>query len=377
MNRHGFFITICLCILTIEPTSAQESSWPLEERCATPAQAGAWSYDGTILATGYGGLHGISAAWDTPRVVARSGRNPSGVLSPNNRWYAVRKEHVIYAESYNHEHVIDAIQVYSTLDDNVVYSISWQNSWLNMWGYRELFWLDNEHILYERSEEFVHELEEIVILNPFDESTESWNAQIDVLDGGSGFYREFVQFPSPDFTRTVYYRYDSDRNLFYWALYDLTTGEELIKVETTDAVFSWLPDSSGYAAAITNDEKTKLMSYDRFGESAVILLELGSANIQSPQDMIFAPNGQLLAFRPSADTLYIADMQGQAIFNTCLSISTGFSWSPGSHQLSFLESGNGTQDVYVLDLDSWSYRAIARHIVLDNYRDRIIGWRED
>jgi hypothetical protein len=42
---------------------AQQSVWPLEDRCVVEADADAWTLNGTILLTGYGGVHAYNAAW--------------------------------------------------------------------------------------------------------------------------------------------------------------------------------------------------------------------------------------------------------------------------------------------------------------------------
>lgn len=250
----GYVLTVIFLMSFLIPSIVQENRWSFIEQCASYATMDAWSYEGTILATGYGGLHGIRADWETPRIVAHIRHHPNGRLSPDNRWYAGLEKQVFYSESFNHLHVTEAIQVYSTLDDNIVYSVPWQNSWLQMWGYREIFWLDNEHILYEYSEDFVHDLEELVSLNPFNETTSSWNASVDILDGGSGFRREYIQFPAPDFSRTIYYQYNAMQDRHYRALYNVQTSELLTEFQSpSGAMVSWLPDSSAFAIEITVD----------------------------------------------------------------------------------------------------------------------------
>ena len=365
------------------PAIAQEDGWSVDEQCASRASADNWSYNGTILATGYGGLHGINAAWETPRVVARIGRYPDGRLSPDNRWYAGLERQVIYAESFNHLHVIEAIHVYSTLDNTIVYSVPWENSWLQMWGYRAMYWLNNEHILYEYSEDYVHDLDELVMLNPFDNTTSQWNSAIDILDGGSGFQREYIQFPSPDFTRTVYYHYDTDESRHYHALYDVSSGELLTELQlSNDAVVVWFPDSSTFVAesSVSNDD-TRLALYDRDGNFMTTLFDLGLFRIRHPQNMSLSPDSRYLAFKPDyqweRQTLHIVDMESGTVIDTCLIPADSFVWSPNGTQITFLEPGNGTQNVYIFDLSSWSYRAVGRHIVQTSFWDMVIGWREN
>lgn len=368
MNKFGLFVLLWVLFSFLTTTSAQIESWQFKDNCAIQATTDDWVFSGTILATGYGGIHGFNAHWETPRVMARIDRFVEGRLSPDNRWYAVPQERVIYAESYNHEHVIEAINVYSTFPDDVVFIVDWQNSWLQMWGYRELFWLDNEHILYEESEDFVHSLDELVTLNPFDDSATSWQAAVDILDGGSGFHREYVQFPSPDFTRTVY----------YGDLYDVASGDNLIELETSNNIAAWRPDSSAFVTEVANGEaQAALAMFDRDGNAIEIVLDGDPLNLRNPQNMQWSSDGRYLGLHPRSGTLQVFDFQDREVRDSCLSSATGFAWSPDATQIAFLEPGNGVQDVYVLDLPSWSYRAVARHIVQGRYSDTIIGWRNE
>jgi hypothetical protein len=379
VSKYKQYIILLLLLLPIVSTNAQDHLWTFKEQCATHASINAWAFAGTILLTGYGGLHGVNADWDTPRVLARIGPYSDGYLSPDNRWYAEPEGHIIYSESYNHEHIVDSIEVYSTRGDNIVYSIPWQNSWLQMWGYREMFWINNDHILYEYSDNFVHELDELVAINPFEDARTAFDASIDILDGGSGFQREYVQFPAPDFTRTIYSRYDPDRSLQYWGVYDIASGQALKELQVgSEAVFAWLPGSSGFAGQITtNDERTELALFDRNGELIETIYDLGTSQILYPQNIRWSSNGQYLAFKPSHGTLLIADTQTREVVDTCLSTGSSFAWSLADAQISYLEPGDGVRKVYVFDLPSSSFRAVAHHIVQSSYWAKVIGWRED
>ena len=372
---HRYCLLVVLFLILNPQTKAQETEWKFQEQCAAYATSNL-EFHGTILATGYGGLHGINANWETPRIVARINRYSDGRLSPDQRWYAEVLENVIYAESFNDEHVIENIRVSSTLGDSTVYVIPWQNSWLQMWGYREFFWINNDHILYEFSDNFVHDLEELVSVNPFENTVVQWNASIDILDGGSGFQHQYIQFPSPDFTKTVYFP-----SLYqdHFALYDVSSGELVSKLPSmADAVVAWQPDSSAFALEITtNDNQTELVIYDSEGNFIESLFELGSYRIHTPENIRWSYNSQYLAFRPASRTLLIADTKSQSVLDTCLTTGTGFSWSPDGTQIAFLEPGSGIQGVTVFDLPTWTYRIVARHIVQTDFWDKVIGWRED
>jgi len=371
-----YFSLIFLFVMMI-PTFAEDDIWTLQEQCVPRAPIGSWSYDGTILATGYSGLHGINADWETPRVMVRTSRYSNGLLSPNQRWYAEFQGYVYYAESFNDLHVIEAITVNSTLGDNNVYSIPWENSWLNMWGYREIFWLNDEQILYEYSDDFVHDLDELRVINILEGTTAKWDSAIDILDGGSGFQREYVQFPSPDFTQTINNSHHPDENRRYWAIYDIDEVKPLAEIETrSEAIFEWLPNSSGFVGEITDaDENTSLTYFDKNSNKLATIMTLDRDQVRYPRNLRFASNGRYLAIKIWRGNLLIADMDTHQVIDTCLSTADSITWSPDNSQIAFLEPNSGTQNVYVFDLDSWSYRAVARHIVQSTW-DKIIGWRE-
>lgn len=374
-----YLLLILMTLITSVPAAAQNTIFDMKEQCASRASVDAWSYDGTILATGYGGLHGITANWETPRVLARTSRYSNGRLSPNQELYAVFQETIFFSESFNNEHTIEAIKVFSTLNDNVVYSIPWENSWLNMWGYREMFWLNDEQILYEYSDDFVHELDEIRVVNPIEGTTEKWDTAIDILDGGSGFGREYIQFPSPNFNRTIYRSFHPTESRRFWALFDPNKPEPMTELLTYgDSIFAWLPDSSGFVGQITDEDEYKSLKYfDSNGNEIATVLDLEQERIYLPNNLKFSSDGKYLAVKIWGGNLLIVDMKNQELIDTCLSTADNIAWSPDNSQIVFLEPRSGTQNVYVLDITSWSYRAVAKHIVQSTRWDKIIGWREN
>jgi len=345
--------------LPVVSVFAQEDTWPIEDRCATYASIDAWTYDGTILMTGYGGLHGVNADWETPRVLVFTLRN--GILSPNGNWYAGLDEAFYYSETMNHFHDIMGILVYSTRGDNLMYSIPWENSWLTNWGAREFFWLDNEHLLYEHSEDYVHGLDELVSINPFDNLVTPWEAGIDIL--------QVPSFPSPDFTRTVLFRYPQTA-----ILYDVASGDGLVRFQIPlyKLNLTWSLDSHLFVAEVLENDQDLLALFDKNGQRLDTIAKFDIAT-----GLSWSSDGRYLAFHSHHGSLLLADMQQRRIFDTCISTVRSLAWSPAGSQLAFLEPGTGTKNVYVLDIQSWSYRSVARHIIETDWLDYLIGWREN
>ena len=183
------------------------------KRCVPRAPIGSWSYDGTILATGYSGLHGINANWETPRVVARTSRYSDGRLSPNQQWYSAFQKYVVYAESYNHLHVIEAIKIFSTLGDDICSH--------NPMG---KFLATNVGLSRNLLDEIMNKSCMNILMTLFmiwtklglsilwKQLQKNGKQRLTYSNGGSGFQREYVQFPSPDFSRTINYGYHADDN---------------------------------------------------------------------------------------------------------------------------------------------------------------------
>lgn len=362
-----------LSALISVPASAQENAETALKRCAAYSDENTWTYAGTILATGYGGLHGINAAWETPHIVVGGGYNDEGRLSPDGRWYLTLKENVIYSESLNHLHEIEAIHVHSTFDDNTAYIVPWQNSWVNMWGRREVFWFDNEHILYEFAED-PFQPGNFFLINPFTSEITPQVFPVDILDGGSGFDREYIQTSSPDFTRTIYQAH----------VYDLTSEvplppeDALAKLEAPKwkENFLWLPDSSAFIGEIAvTEDHTRLDLFDRDGSFMTTLFDLGEERIFPRYAIQVSPDGRYLVFEHG--TLHLIDIKTGTVTDTCLNPGRGFAYSPDGTQIAFVKPGRGLQEVYVFDLPTWTYRAVAYHIVKYDISNRVIGWRKD
>ena len=83
-------------------TYAQDNNslagWEIEEHCIEEPRhpPDDWTYDGTLLMSGYAGIHAMQSNWETPHVEAfyRSdvqGNRPiiRGQISPDGNWYAV------------------------------------------------------------------------------------------------------------------------------------------------------------------------------------------------------------------------------------------------------------------------------------------------
>lgn len=375
-------------------TAAQDdeppSGWPIVERCVTPTvRPDGWTFEGTILLTGYAGIHGVNDAWPTPRVLVFLGNNtvPGGAgLSPDGRWYAELGGEEYFSD-IDKEYIVDVqeIRVYSTKNDGEVYNVPWMNSYLHNRDMCQMYWLDNQHLIYESTEFVIFRLGNIFIINPFDGSTSTWDGRIySVLCSGSpSSLVDMAQYPAPDFTRSLVPGFGSQPTLR--TLYT-QNGYALAEFNTTrwPYVF-WAPDSSHFVIEIDlnphelwENETGRLVLFDRDGsfvDNIFISENRGIIRTNSA----WSDDGHFLTFETrrigEADRFYIVDLQAHQIVNSCLQIGDGVAFSPDNTQLALLEPGEGTKYVMVLDLESWTLHPVANHIV--DWRNSLIGWRED
>lgn len=395
--RHLSLISIMLLFFIVTPLAAQDAAsdtgWPIEQRCIgnpTPPPDD-WTYDGTILLTGYAGIHGVNAAWDTPRVLTFLNEDNlwGGALSPDGNWYASPRGNFTITETYNGITEIWEIRVFPVNGQrDTFYSVPFETEFYQ-YTHGQVYWRDNEHFLY------------FDLMNPFTGEIQSWTQPDYVWDGEPDNRSYF----SPDWTRQIYYE---TGNQYGWRIYDIDNNSILDALVLTPPI-AWKPDSSGFVATINDGADIpdySLALFDRDGVQGDVIVsapdrEFGLFAID------WSANGRYLAFITLPleyyivegkaysygyydfdNILYIADTQQKRIIDTCMAIGEGLSWSPeaGVSQLAMMPPGEGTKDVLILDVEANTLYPIAEHIVEYNrriYQGRresyysIIGWRAD
>lgn len=376
-------------LLRAQEATPEQTGWPIEQQCVgepTKPPEG-WTFDGTILMTGYAGIHGVNADWETPRVVAAgdpwifraANGDGSAGLSPDKRWYATFDSETIPSETYNHLDVIHAIAVYSTVNRGEVYRIPWDNSWLYMWGPRGMFWSDNSHLIYETGDLPAGKPVQLFVINPFDGTALPWEGKIPLTDfhlGWPSFSYEIQtseEYPAPDFSRTVQLRPPG--------IYDIMSGEKLADVSSVGDGFTlWTADSARFVTEVENAQypaSVDLAIFDRDGALVSIIFTADPQQLNG-RNAGWSPDGRYLAFLLGAWDhlhLYIADSQQQKIWDTCLDTGHGVAWSPDSKQLAFFMAGEEQERVVVMDVETQAVYTVAHHIATQ--QDYVIGWRGD
>ena len=400
--RHLAFIPILFALFIVAPLAAQDTpadtGWSVEQRCVgdpTPPPAD-WTYDGTILLTGYAGIHGVDAAWETPRVLTFLNEDNlwGGALSPDGSWYASPRGYFTITESYNGITEIHELRVFPVNGQRDTYfSIPYETEFYQ-YTHGQVYWKDNSQFLY------------FDMMNPFTGVVQAWQQPEYVWDA-EPYTRQYF---SPDWKRQVFYGYveTATGSVWDWKINDLVNNEILRTLNITSPV-AWKPDSSGFGAVITDGADIPTYSlglFDRDGVQGDVIVsapdrEFGlfaigwSADSRYLAFIDFPFNYYMVegkaysfAYYDSGNTLYIADMQEKNVIDTCLTVGEGIAWSPqyGVEQLALMPPGEGLKDVLILDLDAGALHPIAKQLVTYNrriYQGRkssytsIIGWRTD
>lgn len=371
-------------IFSLSPTNAQDTGWPIEERClGKPVQpAPDWTYDGTILMTGNSGIHGVNAAWETPHVLTFLDDSDlwGGALSPDGMLYASPRGDFTITESNNGITEIDELRLYSVDGQRNYTSLPVDRNLYVFFQYThaQAYWRDNESFIYAYTQ-FNTVTGEIV----------DWPTPEFTMDGYPSKRFHF----SPDWTRWIFPGYDAP---YDWKVADLTENQVIITLNITTPI-AWKPDSTGFVATITDDADIPAFSFvlfDRDGNKIETIFNAPDGQEFGLSTLGWSEDSRYFAFsafdhgvnQNRYNTLYIADSQNKVIYNTCTAIGDGLAWSPITNEIAFIAPGEGLKAVSILDMSNYSLQRVAWHSVAYNRRVYqgseaayygIIGWREN
>lgn len=349
-------IIICLIITTIT-THAQdaETGWTIIDRCVGDPiiPPDDWSFDGTILATGWAGIHGISAEWDVPRILAfRSNwvRFGGTDISPNRRWLVSVLGHANATNNtFGYNVSVYGLQVYDLSNRRNQIHIPWNleysvnGSTGNGAAYDTVSprWLDNEHFIYRQDDTLVK-------VNPFTGEIEEWDI-LWMLEDIDPLAPTSVLAPSPNWSNVIY---DLEIGLRY-DLLDTESGNTITTLAEQDDFRSqflpiWRLDSSGF---IMEDEDA-LYIFDADGNRTETIAPSNYVHFFQS----WSPSERYLVLANIIDnhTLHIADFGEQHIYNTCVSIHgwSRIAWHTESKQFAFYTDRTNDM-VLIFDTNLW------------------------
>lgn len=376
-------VSLLFCVSAIYADDDPETPWPVEERCVPDAvhPPDDWTFEGTIIAEGWAGIHGIRAEWATPQVLAfDSGWLPPhlggyGTLSPQGRWYVIPRATYVNENIYGGYVEVTQLLIYDLMDRKTVFQIEWQDKYnvyfssssSSYYVFRTPVWFDDDTIIYQRGETFyfVHvpslEIEEWVSPSEWEYVSPVWVA---------------IAHPSPDWSRIVARVQDIQ-------LFNTETNEIMAEVYSPPGNFdlpsvAWHPSSrefliSGFVSTKLHDADGKLLDTislpSREDVSDNFYLR---SNAYSPDGTLFYGFVKAVDGLSEQWHLAVADSLNATIMDTCIDSNISAHFSPDGRQIALLSYNAGPQELQILDLETWQlYRTGIYH------RGGIIGWRED
>lgn len=351
-------VLTCISVSQSDPESDLKP-WPITERCLLleTELSSDFAFEGTLLTRNRKRL--IGYAYDGEQVrssVIQSGLSGSGRLSPNSMWYLffVGKS---WEEGLVSMVVTREIRVYSTMD-NEVYSIPWDDTYSIMrrrYGHR-LYWIDNSHLLYSKTING----ETWFIIDPF-----SGDVQQALL-----YYNPtaFAFELSPDAQKGLSAHWPDP----FWTI-ESATGNVQVPIRLQYQVL-WHPSSEYFVTTTWPENPTepgRLLIIDLHGDVVHYLYQ----SIRLPSTVftvanaIWSDDGRYLTFVDQH--LYIADMETQQVFDTCITPISNFSyaWSPDSNQIALFRMAEGDTAVHILDMKTYRVYRVVDNVV------SLIGWR--
>jgi hypothetical protein len=379
-----FTIIMLMFVFGLSATAQENdiTTWRVEERCIPDPRVmpNDWSYSGTIMMSGYAGIHGVRMDWETPHVVAFFREDSEsnyplagGQLSPNGQWYAMPLGISWVEPSFNNYWAVRGIRIYSMSDESQVLEFDMTNYQdiyryiETAWSYLPIEWINNEALIMGQ-----------ILLYPFDNRAEtaSFNTLGSVLDD---------RFFSPDATYT--YGWIRLNDVSYKGLYQISEPQESLQDIGDIDGMSWRRDSSGFIANLHDEAQdwNGLVYYERDGTLVDYIFNAGDRRITFERDasgrneLRWSPDNGYFAYIDDSYTepsrLYILDFEQKIVIDTCLSPLTHPVWSPDGNMLAYVALARENLKVVVVDLQRWQAFDVARHS--GRTRVQMVGWRAD
>lgn len=324
-----------------------------------------WTYSGTILMSGYAGLHGMNAEWDTPHVLmfntyAANGDKPvtGAAMSPDGKWYAVPFGETWVEPSFNQYTWVNSIRLYKT-DGSREYQeydlrdYDFYVYFSPAWTYLSMHWVGNQSLVAG-----------MVHIFPFkDNKAEQIPFEI------NNWLQDLV---SPDLSRFIY------RSANVPGVYTFNDEDWELVRENRFGTVAWKSDSSGFISVLNEEIK----SYSRDGNLAqnIIRFQDGSMwfGYQGRTYTQWSSDNQKFVFSwkiyPDPNRIYIVDFEAEQVIDTCLNAVNAPIWSQDGAMLAYTERSTSNQNIVVIDLESWQAYIVGKHI---GTQSEMLGWREN
>lgn len=272
--RRLFLSIVFMSLIFGQSTFAQETTadsvegWEIVERCVgEPITApDDWTFDGTILATGWAGIHGINADWEVPHVqMFHDNWSIFTELSPDDQWLVTTTAvEQVCPNCFGRTWDISEVRVLSTLnsEEYIVpinvgyeYGLSYQTRIQLRWfNNSEIIFFTNGYSIYGR-------VDSVERINPFTATIETFSLPINALSN------EFDFHPAPNWEIGVY-NPEQLPDTANWRIYDLISGTLLLDIPDlrggaflTD-VLVWSNDSSKFVGISEIETNKHIIFYN-------------------------------------------------------------------------------------------------------------------
>lgn len=377
-------LILFLCGMTSFVSLTQDESdyFPIVENCIPEPTLPPddWSYAGTIMMSGYAGVHGMNAEWDTPRVlvfesVASNGDSMliGGSLSPNGQWYAMPMGEFFVEVSFNHYNFVRSVRVYKTdgTRDYIEFALNSYDFYSNFeraWSYLPIHWIDDESFVIGG-----------ILFYPFEGIGEPASFDTDTSSLYPWAY-------SPD-SQLIYDGRKINGEYLHATTYGNIEDFTFAEMPSLDAL-SWKRDSSEFIGAVENTDfvPTHLSLFDRNGQllDKIIPIEprqfgfvkrlttRRNESQWSPDDTKFVLTMKLESYL-DPNVVHIIDLETRQVINTCLDTINVPIWSPDGQFLAYLDLTSDNQNIIVVDLELGQAFIVGKHIGTSS---EMLGWRE-
>jgi hypothetical protein len=363
--------------------------WPVEQRCAPiVAPRDDWQFEGTVIARGWAGLHGMNARFDTPYILAFDSDwlqdFADGSLSPDRRWYAVphgTSRFVDYPASYLSIHYMTVTQlaIYDLVNPDNHYIMPWDYQYqarANLvptvfgyfYAYKAPVWMD-ETTLFYASGRAVGGWFSPKSFHIIDVENRTVETLKDSLYGRRIDLTHILSvFPAPDWSRFAI----TDTGSIALASLsddDLVYVYETLVYNHDNLELAWHPAST--ELIISGREGVFIV--DRDGNPIDVISAQPDDFYLFYNESAYSPDGEWMYFwtRISSWTYnyLLANRADRVLVDTCLEFSSAV-FSPDGRYMAGLMNVDKTQpELHIFDRDRWEVYPTGIY-----HEGSLIGW---
>lgn len=371
----GSLLLLVLTPMVIFADDADQvgEGWPVEQRCALVVNPpDDWQFEGTVIARGWAGLHGMNAQLETPYILAFNSDwlqyFADGSLSPDGRWYAVPHGTSYMYISYVDKVYISSMQVTSLAVYDLVngsyYTLPWDylyeartNLGPTIFGYFYAYkapvWMDERTIFYA-SGRAVGGWSSPRFFHVIDAENRTVETLEDTLYGGRIDPTHILSvFSAPDWSRFVIRHMGSITLASLRDDGDLVYVYEALSYNYDNLEFAWHPASTEWI--VSGDEGVFIV--DRDGNQIDMISAQTDDFYLFYSKSAYSADGEWLYFwtrKPFRTYNYLlANRADRVLVDTCLEFSSAIFSPDGRYMAGLMDVDKAQPELHIFDIDRW------------------------